>query len=151
MKKIILSFLLILVLANSYSFGQGSNESSIENFMVITKFFITLKERENQTISKLEIDMVSDNGSRSTPVYLKSDQLYKVFLLGETGKIVNINLAIKAIVGDKWTILKEVNGQANSVDADFKATTNGFYEFEIKATKFSSGYTSGRYCLIISN
>lgn len=150
MKKIKLVILLIYILGNTCSFGQDTKSSSLLLFMEMTKIFIPQFEKDNSTIAKLEIDAVSDKVNNSLPVRLIGNTSYKVFLMGEFGKVDIINLAIKLYSGGTWTTVKEVKGEANSIGTDFTPASTGSYEFEITASKFASGYTAGRYCLIIS-
>jgi hypothetical protein len=150
MKKLTILIVILSFAGCAYSFGQISSEISIIPFLNDTKFYIDQIENDYYIINKLELDLVSEGNIKSTPVKLYNNQLYKILLFGETGKILDIDLKISKKEGDNWITVKEVNNPTNVLNTEFKPDTNSFYEFEISASKFAPGYTVGRYCLIIS-
>lgn len=149
MKKCLVIFALLFV-GGIKILGQLSDESSILPFLKDSQFFIDQIERDEYIINKLEFDLVFSNSTKSTPVNLNKNQNYKILLFGETGKILDIDLKIKVYVNNKWITVKEINSPTNILNTDFTPTTSDFYEFEIIASKLASGYTVGRYCLIVS-
>lgn len=150
MKKLAMIVILISFFGKTQSFGQISSDLSILPFVKDAKFFIDQIENDYYKINKLEFDLVSNSGTKSTPVKLYNHQFYKILLYGETGKILDIDLKITFKVDNEWTTVKEVNNPTNTLNTDFTPPISGFYEFEITASKFVPGYTVGRYCLIVS-
>jgi hypothetical protein len=100
-------------------------------------------------INKMEIDLVSSENSRLSPIMLFAGKTYDILLFGEFGRINSMDLKIYDYENDTKTLIKTVNSTSKIIEIKFKPTLTQFYEFEMIATKFASGYTIGRYCLII--
>jgi hypothetical protein len=150
MKKLTMLFILISFFGEPQSLGQINDDLSILPFLKDVTFYIDQIEKDYYKINKLEFDLVSNSVIKSTPVKLYDNQFYKILLFGETGKILDIKLKIKIYVDNKWTIVKEINNPTNILNTDFKPALTDYYEFEITVGRFVSGYSVGRYCLIVS-
>ena len=60
--------------------AQIDEELSIMKFMEDIQLYIDQIEKDDYSISKLEFDLVTSRGTKSTPVKLIDDQNYKILI-----------------------------------------------------------------------
>ncbi len=130
--------------------AQVSDEVSLLPLLNDAEYYYKKLEREYHIIEKFEIDLVSESSSRYAPVKLTRGKNYTILAFGERNRIIDLDLKIYAKEDDDWVVVKNLNNPDNLLETTFEPDYTGFYEFEIIGQQYTSGYSVGRYCLMVA-
>lgn len=150
MRSLYLIFIFLICFWNLKSNAQSNNDLSIVPVINQAEYYINKIENDVYTISKLEFDLVFSSESTWSPIKLIGGKTYNILLFGEQNRIMDIDLKIYHMPADEWIVIKHENTSANILETTFIPEITAYYEFEIIAQSFFSGYSGGRYFYIVS-
>ena len=137
-------------MAITYTEAQLSNELSI--LPLLNEGETRYKElvEKNMTISRFEIDLVTQSSNKFSAIKLISGRSYTISLSGESNIINEIELKINSYLNGSKVLVSDIKNSTRMLETTFRPDKNDYYEFEIIAKKFSAGNKAGRYCIIIA-